>query len=258
MAYYEEINGIKLLRFSLLQPFTKSILHFSTTRHGVNGAPFSMGSPGDENDVLSVRSREMLAEAMSVSPQQFVFCRQTHSNHVRIIRHIHNDNGFYSKQTAIQDNDSLITAEKNILLISLTADCVPVLLYDPEKQIIASVHSGWRGTARNILGRTIDEMMRSFSCLPADLFCCIGPSAGPCCYEVGENVWSEFSQFQQKETIFRKHNGNKYLLDLHEANRQIALSYGIPDAQIEKAGICTMCSNGLYHSARVDGPGSGR
>jgi hypothetical protein len=258
MAWYEEINGIKLLRFSLLEPFTNDILHFSTTRQGVNSAVFSMGSPGDENDILSVRSREMLADALSVSPGQFVFCRQTHSDHVRIIHHIQDDNGFYSKKTAIQDNDSLITGEKNILLISLTADCVPILLYDPVKHIVASVHSGWRGTAKKILGKTIAEMMKSFSCLPTDILCCIGPSAGPCCYEVGEDVLTEFKQFQQKEKLFRKHKENKYLLDLHETNRQLALMCGIPDSHIEKAGICTMCSNGLYHSARTGGPGSGR
>lgn len=259
MAYYEEINGIKILRFRLLDPYTNEVLHFSTTRRFSNGNEFSMGSPGDENNRLSQQCREQLAMALSVRSSQFVFCRQTHSDHVQEVNELKTDNGFYSKHNAVQDCDALLTNKKDICLMALTADCVPVLLYDTKQNVIASVHSGWRGTARKILAVTIAKMRERFNSNPANLICCIGPSAGPCCYEVGGDVKKAFSMtLTDCSPFFAAEKNGKYLLDLHEANRQIALSCGIPDAKIEKSGICTLCNDDLYHSARRHGKNAGR
>lgn len=259
MAYFKDIYKILTLQFELLDRFS-DIIHFSTTRIYGEDKNFSMSFYDNQKDLLKGPTpREILAESLGIKPYQFVFCRQIHSDNITIINSIKDDTGFYEKSNAIAETDGLITSAKNICLVAQTADCVPVLLYDPVKHIVASIHSGWRGTAKQILKKAIIRMQNEFMCEPADIICCIGPSAGPCCYEVGEDVLSSFySGFNNPDEFFIPLAKGKYRADLWKANKSIVLSCGLSEANIETSEICTMCNSDMFYSARVHKEKAGR
>ena len=129
----------------------------------------------------------------------------------------------------------------------LAADCVPVLMYDSRMRVIAAVHAGWRGTVGRIAAQTVERMQDEFGCDPRDVIVGIGPSIGPCCFEVGEEVVE----------AAREGLGN-YQLNLWEANRRQLRQVGVEDARIEVAGICTVCHHDQFFSYRGDRGNTGR
>ncbi len=144
------------------------------------------------------------------------------------------------------EGDALITAQPGLLLEIRTADCVPVLLVDPSRRVIAAVHAGWRGTAASILEKTVSAMIANFGAAPGNLFAAIGPAIERCCYEVGPEVAEKFG------VVGRTH------LDLISLNRQQLTTSGVPDGQIFRVGGCSRCGNETFHSYRRDGTAAGR
>ncbi len=127
------------------------------------------------------------------------------------------------------DADALITGRKNVPIAIRTADCVPVFIYDPLKQVIGLAHAGWKGTRQRIAAKTVQEMQDKFGCRCYDLKVALGPSIRPCCYEV----------------------------DIVTANRRQLAEAGIPDGNIFDGRVCTCC-NKDYFSFRRDGEKAGR
>jgi YfiH family protein len=151
------------------------------------------------------------------------------------------------------DGDALVENTPGSLVAVKTADCVPLLIVDPVHRAVAAVHAGWRGTARKIAERAIEDMANRFSSRPEDLHVAIGPGIGKCCYEVGPEVAAEFAQYDSGlENLTRPAH-----IDLGEINRLQAAGTGVPSGQIYVAGICTLC-NRDFHSFRRDGQGAGR
>ena len=127
----------------------------------------------------------------------------------------------------------------------MEADCVPVYFYDPVKEVIAMVHSGWKGTVKKISEVTIQKMKSGFGCQSSDMLVAIGPHICRYCYEVGAELLEEFSQSfdkQELKKIFRPKNQEKYLLNLEEAVRLTLLKNGVPAENIFSAGVCTLHS----------------
>ena len=142
----------------------------------------------------------------------------------------------------------------------LSADCVPVLLFEPEKRVVAAVHAGWRGTAAEIVGVTVRVMQEHFGCDLQRVVAAIGPSIGKCCFEVGEEVARVFQQlFPGNQAIvgLGKQPG-KYQVDLWEANRKELLACGVKNENIEVAGMCSVCHPDLFFSYRREGEKAGR
>jgi len=154
------------------------------------------------------------------------------------------------KGERIGEGDAIISGEPGVAIGIRTADCVPVLLADPETRLVACVHAGWRGTAANILGATIDAL-RSRGCRPEDLHVAIGPSIGSCCYEVGTEVARHFAQW--REAVI---GDGRPRLDLPAINEMQARAAGV--RQIWKSGECTFCRTDRFHSFRRDKDQAGR
>ena len=176
--------------------------------------------------------------------------------------------------------DASITNRPNLLLAIQTADCVPILLVDPKKRAIAAIHAGWRGTLARIAAKTIGKMQMHFATNPRDLLAAIGPSIGPCCYEVGTEVATQFlSQFADAPTYFNEfRTGDEpnpiqwlnmmppghqpppkgVLLDLRKVNRSQLLSAGLRPQNIHTIDLCTACHPELLFSYRKQGSASGR
>jgi YfiH family protein len=176
--------------------------------------------------------------------------------------------------------DAVITNRKDILIGVQVADCVPILLYDMQKNVVGAVHAGWRGTAEEILKKTIKAMMDRFCSIPSDIVIAIGPGIRWCCYGVGYEVieavekvtsYGDCPRFtdadrrrrigtvpapKSKNYIIKK--GEKYCLDLPTANKYQALSLGVPLENIWMSDECTFCLPEKYYSYRYAKGTTGR
>lgn len=132
-----------------------------------------------------------------------------------------------------------------------TADCVPVLLGDPKTGAYAAVHAGWRGTLAEIVAKAVRSMTERFGTDPADLLAAIGPAAGGCCYEVGEEVITGFTEhFTDAGELFEPARAGHARIDLPLANFKQLVRAGVPAAKIQTAPICTICRTDLFFSYR--------
>jgi hypothetical protein len=246
-------NGLAWIEFPKLASFP-GIIHFSTTRlGGVSNHPQSslnMGFVRTDFSNSVTENRKRLAQALRIPFEHMFFSRQTHSDHVHIVTRDDAGKGLWQKPTAIQDNDAYIVTESGLMPVVLTADCVPILLYDAKNKIAAAIHSGWRGTVQQITAKVIQRMVEMGS-HPKHLYAAIGPSAGPCCYWVGEEVYSEFlNSFGTVAKSFFSTSTPPYTLDLWKANEYLLKESGIPSNHTEIAGLCTICNPHLFFSSR--------
>jgi YfiH family protein len=179
--------------------------------------------------------------------------------------------------------DALVTAVPGLALAVSTADCLPVLLADPENHVVAAIHAGWRGTLRRITQKTVGVMQMHFGSDPAKMLAAFGPGIHVCCYEVGMEVVDEFrSQFSYWEELFdklepvnpalvmlpRQHLAGAHavmreledqhaFLNVEEANLRQLLDAGVSRARIVPGSPCTACRLDVLHSYRKEGPGQG-
>lgn len=156
----------------------------------------------------------------------------------------------------IVEGDSLITDDKSIALGVFTADCVPILLCDEQKGIIAAVHSGWKGTEKNILGKTIDKMIKDYKCKAENISAFIGPHIQKCCYEVSEDLIEKFMNLE----IYKGSSisSDRYL-DLNACITFMLNKKGITEKNIHNTKICTYCDEKVgFHSYRRDRENAGR
>jgi hypothetical protein len=178
------------------------------------------------------------------------------------------------------NGDATITAEPGILLGIQTADCVPILLVDPKRRAVAAIHAGWRGTLARIAQKTVGRMQMEFGCKPANVLAAIGPSIGPCCYEVSADFVTRFmTQFADAESYFDEArtgdepNPLQWMnmhppghqpppknvhLNLREANQSQLVAAGLRDGNIYVSNLCTGCRRDLFFSYRKEGAASGR
>lgn len=172
--------------------------------------------------------------------------------------------------------DALITRHCGVALAMSSADCVPIMFYDPVERVIGLVHAGWRGTARGIAAITLQAMGEQFGCNPKNIRAGIGPSIGPCCYEVSEEVRCYFMGQQEFDpdpidasyrklirdsavfTIKRMQGRNSLRLDLWETNRNQLLMAGLVSEHIESSEICTSCKKEHFFSHRGEHGKAGR
>ncbi len=246
-------NIIKLLQFNNLSEF-EDIVHFSTTRIGGVSSKrlesLNLGYTVNDNPKNVTQNLDSLAQSIGFERNQMVSPKQTHSKNIGIVN---------SNKDIFPDTDALITNKPGICIFIRTADCVPILLYDPIKKALAAIHSGWKSTVQEISKHTIELMQKEFGTKPEDLIAGIGPSIGPTVYEVGTEVAKIFNkQFGANHIVNPIKNSDKYLLNLWEVNKQILIESGIPKEQIEIAEICTYTNSELFYSARRDGVKTGR
>jgi YfiH family protein len=205
---------------------------------------------GDSTDIFE-NNRIRLAEILMIKPGQLVFPRQTHTNCVAEISDI--------PESEIKETDALVTNKTGICLCVQTADCVPILLFDPINNVIAAVHAGWRGTVKKIVQIAVQKMVAKYNSSPENMVAAIGPSIGPEIYEVGNEVVEEVKKsIPNAEILLHKNSSGKFHVNLWEANRQILLKNGLHKNNIEILGECSFTQNNKYFSARKEGMDTGR
>jgi len=269
-------NGVEWVAVPAWKKFSWLWHGFSTRRTGLSRAYAPDGAPGDLNlgftasdDRANVlRNRELLSEAITGDARApLVTLKQIHSSVIHIA-------GPDAAGTVCK-GDGMMTNRPGMLLGVQTADCTPVLVADSKRKVVAAFHAGWRGTAKRIVESGIGRMRLEFGSRPEDLIAAIGPGIGPCCYEVGEDVLSEFeSQFSYARELFHEvydtdpvrtkypmlfltqrapgHSnlGPSMHLDVAEANRRQLIAAGIAPRAIKMVGGCTSCQPKLFFSYR--------
>ena len=263
-----ERGGIKFFTSELLEAHAE-VQALVTTRHGgVSAGPFASlnlgGKTHDEpNNVRENRKR--VAGLFGKDAKQLTFAKQIHSANIAHVPQGYDGGAF-------DDVDALITDARQTPLVILTADCAAIFLYDPHHHAMGVVHAGWRGTVAGIAADTVRRMHDSFGTVPGDVVACIGPSIGPCCYEVGDEVINAVSDalpdFTDEVLVepdmasagsFRGSvNAGRKHFDLWRANEILLSQVGIPETNIEISRLCTACRTDLFYSHRAEKGITGR
>ena len=238
------INDLHLWQFEGLSN-EDSIKHFVTDRntvHTARGFTLSYSSSPDKNEVKE--NRRLLASAIGIEEHELFLPSQVHKT--RIV-HV-------SRKTTkdeLMETDALITNERRICVAVMSADCVPILLFDRKNKVIAAVHAGWRGTVARILELTLQEMNAAYGTAGDDIVAGIGPSVSQDSYEVGEEVVEAvINVFDKSHQLMIPQPNNKAKLDLWKANEFQLLDFGVNPTRIEVSNLCTVKNNTNFFSAR--------
>jgi hypothetical protein len=225
--------GILNVRAGMSTRFGKE----NNTEFGIN-LSFQVG---DDPTRVEKNRRKFFAQ-VRISEHDLAIPLQCHSNNVLKV----------DKPGQYRECDALITNTHHVALVVTVADCVPILLFDPINKVVGAVHAGWRGTMGLIVKRAVEKMKAEYRSDPAQMLAFIGPSAGVCCYEVGEEVAIKFGN-----KVVPYHE-KKILIDLKKENTDQLLQQGVLGNNIEVSTSCTICEKELFHSYRRDGKKSGR
>lgn len=230
-----------IIESNLFKLFPELIFGFST-KNGLNRtAPFYYNMSLSVGDIATNVHENRMDFFNKLNIKKVVFQKQIHSDIINIVKY----------NTPLNEGDGMITNETNVGLAISAADCVPIFIYDKEKKIIAGVHSGWRGTQKQILKKTIEKLKLVYDSKPENIFVYIGP-----CISVGNyQVSDDFINYFEKEYL-EIING-KIHLDLRKANFNMLIEENIPKENIEISDICSFEDVNL-HSYRREGSLSGR
>lgn len=240
-----------------------AVVHAFTTRSGgVSTGPFSSLNMAFHvgDTALSVRvNRALACGALGINPACLVAGRQVHGSGIGVVGECDRGRGALSDEDSLPDQDALVTGDTGVPLSSYYADCVPVFLLDPVRKVVALAHAGWKGTVLKISQKVVRKMTEVYGTDPKDCLAGIGPSIGPCCYEVDGHVIGPLRKsFLGWRELTRAASPGKWRLDLWEANRHTLLEAGLQDKNIITARICTSCHNDLFFSYRAQGGTAGR
>lgn len=222
-----------------------AIRHFISDRGSNTGEKdftLSFSSSPDREEVQ--KNRNLLASAMGVDRTRLFFPSQVHKTRIVNVTRL-------TTTAELMETDALITRERELCIAVMSADCVPILLFDRENNAVGAVHSGWRGTVAKILMRTLMEMQLQFGTRPEHLSVALGPSVSQDSYEVGEEVVHAVRNVfgSENDLLYTQANG-KAKLDLWKANVLQLHEFGVATSQIEISGLCTVKNNDHFFSAR--------
>jgi len=233
-----------VIRPFIFRQFPEIVCGFSTKIGPNTSAPFYFNlsySVGDKKEIVNGR-RELFFAELGLNENTVSYQKQVHEDNIREV----NEQGFCG------ESDALITTSTNLGLAISSADCPAIFIYDPVNKIAAAVHSGWRGTAKHILRKTIIKLKNEFKSNPSDLIIYLGPSISQINYEVGEDVAENFDE----EFIFK--NEGRYYLDIKAANKKMMLDEGVKKSNTQISKLCSYEYESILHSYRRDGQKSGR
>lgn len=209
------------------------------------------------------KNKEILCSQLNISEHHLFLPHQIHEDRCLCI-----DSHFiglspHEQNTLLEGIDALVTNIRGICIGVSTADCIPVLLYAPKQNVVAAIHAGWRGTVKNIIGKTISSMADTYGVAPQDIKAIIGPGISEAAFEVGDEVYDKFCEagFPMPQISHRYPNtttNEKWHIDLWAANYLILEECGLDTANIQVCGICTYTNYKDFFSARRLGIASGR
>ncbi len=255
-------SGISWLRFPFLESKGPFRALFSCRLGGISPAPFDslnvgFNVPDDPNFVRE--NRRLAYEAMGINPAKVASPLQVHGYKISYVQKRDFGSGTWDAFSAFRGYDILASRVPGATLITFYADCAPVYVVDPRLNTIALGHAGWKGTAVRVPRYAVQGIERKYGSIPPDLWGLVGPTIGPCCYQVDSVVREGFRRhFGDYDDLFTPDGPDRWKLNLWEANRRALIETGIPEEQVQVAGICTCCRQDLFYSYRGSGGRCGR
>ncbi len=237
-------NGLPFFEASCLSEIPWIRHGFLTRRKTIEPSPeeLSVGGTQGVPREQALRHRRWIATAFGFDPERLVMVKQVHRDGVLIVKEPP------PNPSAPLEYDAMITDIPGVMLGIRTADCLPILLADPLRKVIAAVHAGRAGTALRITAKVVKAMEETFGCSPRDLWVALGPSIGFCCYEIDEKA------FQSEWDPFSVTCGEgRWRIDLARINIAQLQGAGVLPERIESADLCTRCHSDLFFSYRNEG-----
>ncbi len=230
------------------------LAHTFTTRHGgISKLPYESNNlafhVGDDAETV-IQNHKRLAQEMGYDYTNLVHMRQVHSDNVVIV-----DPELHDFEHP-PECDALITDKPGIPLMVMTADCTPVLFFDPVQNVIAVAHAGRAGAIMGIVPKTIEKMCTHYKSRKDDIVVVLGPSIGGCCYEVGETIGKEILESPNAFAVIQR--DEKYFLEVNAIIHMQLEDIGILQSHIDDLNICNACENETYFSYRADRQKTGR
>ena len=218
---------------------------YSTGRYG----EFNINRYCGDSDEAIRKNREALCRLLDITDDRLLMPHQVHKAEIAVIGE--------QLDIDLEGYDALMTNVEEVCIGVSTADCIPVLLYDPRQRAVCAVHAGWRGTVMRIVEQSIARMTEVYGTNPADLIAQIGPGIHLESFEVGDEVYQAFEDAGfDMNSISKKYE--KWHIDLPECNRLQLISAGVPESQVSVSPVCTYMQSDTYFSARRLGIESGR
>lgn len=239
----------------------EGVTAFSTTRQG----GYSEGRYGEFNinrycgdsEEAIRQNRSWLCQYLGISDERLIMPHQVHLTEMAVIDEAFLQLSDEERLARLEGVDALMTDVAGVCIGVSTADCIPVLLFDPVHRAVCAIHAGWRGTVQRIVEKAVAKMTAVYGTHPADLVAQIGPGIHLDSFEVGDEVYDAFAREGfRMELISKKYE--KWHIDLPECNRQQLLSVGIPASQIAVSPVCTFQQSDRFFSARRLTVNSGR
>lgn len=228
-----------------------AVPHCFTTRYGgvSTGTQESLNLAVGRGDSMENvdKNIHILADALGFDPDRLVLTRQTHSDIVRAVTE-QDARGLCHRD--YPECDALVTNVPGVALMVFTADCTPVLLYDPVTGAVGAAHAGWRGTVQAIAAKTVEAMVKNYGCKPENIRAAIGPNIAQCHFETNTDVPDALRvAFGEAVDVYIEKRGGKYFPDLKAINAFVLRRCGV--RRIELSDACTYCQSSRFWSHRV-------
>jgi purine-nucleoside/S-methyl-5'-thioadenosine phosphorylase / adenosine deaminase len=247
-----------IMGFSLKTHSIDSFSHFPHLVHAFSPRGFErergvreellLGRKADPRS--SQQHRQWFLENLNIDSKELFLVKQVHGDRVFVL----DDPQKSADQVEQEAADALITHLTEKPIAVLTADCVPVILYDPERHVVGVIHAGRKGTQMRVVSKTISILSNIYGCRPKNVVMALGPAIGGCCYEVEDPCIAPFREHYQGWKEFVTANShNRFMLDLLKANEADGLGAGILKDNIHRSGECTSCNNDRWFSYRREG-----
>jgi YfiH family protein len=236
-------GDVQYLTMPAIEEMTGVLHAFTTRRNGLGARNNGTKQAGDWHPV---------AGAFGIKPDHLITVNQVHGENIVTIDAQGLIGGRTDPRTVAAD--AMITTARGIAIGVETADCVPILLFDPRVPAIAAVHAGWRSTVKKIVQKAVKRMQEEFGADPSAMIAAIGPAIGPECYEVDEPVMTSVRDaFSFWKEIAKPKGDDRWNLDLVKANRLELMQIGLSERNIQSVGMCTSCRKDLFYSFRAEG-----
>ncbi len=237
----------------------RGLKHAFTTRfNGKHNESMNLALHVGRDSEAAITNRKKVCDALKLPFDRFTTAEQVHGDKVSVVTEKEAGCGRYNYKESIAATDALITTLKDTPLVLFYADCTPVVLADPIRRVAAVVHAGWRGTVAAITQKTAIRMQEEFGCRSVDCLAAIGPSIGPCCYEVDETVHEAAAGLPGYDSLFVAVRPGNWRFDLWRANHEQLLAAGVPGKNIGGGNMCTSCNNETFFSYRAEKGKTGR
>jgi hypothetical protein len=244
-----------------LSQSTKLIHAISTRNGGVSSGSYkslNLSFHVEDEQENVIHNYRILSRALGFNLRSLITCQQIHHNTVALVDKSYFKKDCFLPQNAIPETDALVTDVPGITLMTRYADCVPLFFYDPKTNTIAIAHAGWKGTLSHIVRKTVEVLVNEYHCKPENILTAIGPSIGPCCFQIGSTMADEAVKELSGQEYLKEGSDGSIYFNLWKANEKQLKDTGIKDDHLHCAGLCTACNTDLFFSYRREKRVTGR